>query len=475
MAAEARALFLANRPLRTPDSIVVHDKFRGTEIARVCRADPPTLQRAIEAAVAAAEPMRRMPAHRRRAVLDHCVARLDERREELAHVLCAEVGKPIRDARGEVARMIDTFRIASEESVRIGGEVIPMDRTPRGDGFLGLSRRVPVGPCAFITPFNFPLNLAAHKVAPALAVGCPFVLKPSSATPLTALLLGEVLAGTDLPPGAFSILPCRAGEAEPLATDDRIALLSFTGSPDVGWSLKSRAGRKKVVLELGGNAAVIVDETAAIDEAVERICFGAFYQAGQSCISVQRIVVHAAVYEAFRDRLVAAASKRKAGDPHDEETFIGPLIDESEAERLEAWIAAAVARGGRVLCGGGRRGAVMEATLLENVPPDADLCAREAFGPVAVLSRFDRFDEALAEVNASRYGLQAGVFTRDVQRALRAWSELEVGGVIVGDVSAWRADHMPYGGVKGSGTGREGVRYAMEEMTDVRLLVVRGA
>ena len=372
-----------------------------------------------------------------------------------------------------MARLIDTFRIAAEESVRITGEVLPLDISPRARNYTGMWKRVPIGPCSFISPFNFPLNLAAHKIAPALAAGCPFVLKPASLTPVGALLIGEVLAETGLPPGAFSILPARRDGADLFTTDERLKLLSFTGSPEVGWALKARAGRKKVVLELGGNAAVIVDADWDLDDAVARITFGAFYQSGQSCISVQRILVHESVYGAFRARLVAAASALEMGDPLDEATFLGPMISEKEAERLDTWIRSAVRRGAKLLCGGKRSGAMLEATLLEDVPRDADLCAKEAFGPVAILARFRDFDDALREVNDSAFGLQAGVFTRDFYRAQRAWDELEVGGVVIGDVPSWRVDHMPYGGVKQSGLGREGVRFAIEDMTEIRMLVAR--
>jgi acyl-CoA reductase-like NAD-dependent aldehyde dehydrogenase len=334
-------------------------------------------------------------------------------------------------------------------------------------------KRVPLGPCSFISPFNFPLNLAAHKVAPAIAAGCPFVLKPASLTPVGALLIGEVLAETDLPRGAFSILPARRDGADLFTTDERLKLLSFTGSPAVGWDLKARAGKKKVVLELGGNAAVVVDADADLEDAVARIAFGAFYQSGQSCISVQRILVHEDVYARFRERLVAATAALRMGDPKDPECRIGPMISESEAARLEGWIRAAVAAGGRVLCGGKRDGVMHEATLLEDVPREQPIVCQEAFGPVAVLSRFRDFEAALAEVNEGDFGLQAGVFTRDLYKAQRAWDALEVGGVVIGDVPSWRVDHMPYGGVKDSGLGREGVRFAIEDMTEVRMLVVR--
>jgi acyl-CoA reductase-like NAD-dependent aldehyde dehydrogenase len=417
-----------------------------------------------------------MAAYERQVVLAHCVTRFQERFDELAMALCIEAGKPIRDSRGEVTRLIDTFRIAAEESVRITGEVQPLDISPRARGYQGMWKRVPIGPCSFVSPFNFPLNLAAHKIAPALAVGCPFVMKPASRTPLGALIIGEVLAETDLPKGAFSILPAHREGADLFTTDDRLKLLSFTGSPDVGWDLKARAGKKKVVLELGGNAAVIVDETisgADLDDAVERIIFGAFYQSGQSCIGVQRIIIHAKIYNELRDRLVAKAKTLIAGDPKDEQTFIGPMIDVKEATRLDNWIQAAQAGGATILCGGKREGAMLEATLMEGVGRDAKLYAEEAFGPVAILSKFEDFNAALDEVNDSKFGLQAGLFTRDLFRMLTAWDKLDVGGVVVGDVPSYRVDNMPYGGVKDSGLGREGVKFAMEDMTEIRNLVIR--
>lgn len=466
--------YLANKPASPNRDLVVTDKYSGQPATRVALADGGVIDEAIAAAVRAVEPMRRMAAYERQAVLNHCVKRFTERAEELAQALCVEAGKPIRDSRGEVSRLIDTFRIAAEESVRQCGEVLPLDISPRARGYSGMWKRVPIGPCSFISPFNFPLNLAAHKIAPALAVGCPFVLKPASFTPVGALLIGEILAETNLPEGAFSILPCRREGADLFTTDERLKLLSFTGSPEVGWELKARAGKKKVILELGGNAAVIVDADADLADAVERIVFGAFYQSGQSCVGVQRVYVHESIYGGFRGRLVEATRGLRMGDPRDEATFIGPMISESEARRLEAWIESAVRRGGKLLCGGRREGAMLEATLLEDVPASEDICRQEAFGPVAVLSPFGDFEAALAAVNDSVFGLQAGIFTRDLYKAMRAWEALEVGGVIIGDVPSWRVDHMPYGGVKESGLGREGVRFAMEEMTEIRLMVIRG-
>ena len=439
----------------------------------MARADAAASDRAIGLAVEAAAPMRAMAAYERQQVLQHCVARFTERAEELALALCVEAGKPIKDSRGEVGRLIDTFRIAAEESVRITGEVLPLDISARARDYTGMWKRIPIGPCSFIAPFNFPLNLAAHKVAPALAVGCPFVLKPASLTPIGALLIAEVLAETGLPRGAFSVLPCPRSGAELFTTDERLKLLSFTGSPEVGWDLKARAGKKPVVLELGGNAAVVVEPDADLEDAVERIVFGAFYQSGQSCIGVQRVLAHEAAYSELRDRLVEATSALRMGDPKDPETFIGPMISEKEAARLDGWIQQAVAAGATLLCGGRRDGAMLEATLLEDAPGDQAVVCQEALGPVAVLSRYADFDAALRAVNDSVFGLQAGVFTRDLYKAQKAWDELEVGGVVIGDVPSWRVDHMPYGGVKDSGLGREGIRFAMEDMTEVRLLVVR--
>lgn len=465
--------WLAGKPVETGRWLAVHDKFSGALATEVAQADAAMIDAAIAAAEAAAPAMAAMPGHARQAVLEHCAARFAERFEELAQALCIEAGKPIKDARGEVTRLVDTFRYAAGEAVRQGGDYMPLDISARAEGYWSVCKRVPVGPCAFISPFNFPLNLAAHKIAPAIAAGCPFVLKPASATPVGALLIAEVLAETELPAGACSVLPCASGDAAALVEDPRIRLLSFTGSPGVGWAMKARAGRKAVILELGGNAACIVDADADLEDAVQRIVFGAYYQSGQSCISVQRILVHASRIDAFRSALVAAVSALRCGDPRDEATFIGPLIAEREAERLDAWIDQALAGGAQALCRGRREGAMLPPALLENVPHDSPLWTDEAFGPVAVLEAYRDFDEALARVNDSRYGLQAGIFTRDLHKATRAWNQLQVGGVVIGDVPSFRVDHMPYGGVKESGFGREGVAAAIEHLTEPRLLVVR--
>jgi acyl-CoA reductase-like NAD-dependent aldehyde dehydrogenase len=473
MPAESYPYYLANKPEQPNTDLEVLDKYTGEVATRVAMADTDAIDRAIAKAVEATEPMREMAAYERQAVLSHCVHRFSERTDELAESLCIEAGKPIKDSRGEVSRLIDTFRVAAAESVRMVGEVLPMDISARARGYEGMWKRVPIGPCSFISPFNFPLNLAAHKVAPALAVGCPFVLKPASLTPIGALIIGEVLAETNLPEGAFSILPCKREGAAQFTEDERIRLLSFTGSPEVGWDLKAKAGKKKVVLELGGNAACVVDEDADIGDAVGRIIIGAFYQSGQSCIGVQRVIAHEKIYEELKEKLVAATKALKSGNPRDEDTFIGPMISEKEASRLDSWIQSAVAHGARLLCGGKREGTMLEATLLEKVSKDENVVCKEAFGPVAVLSSFTDFEAALDEVNDSVFGLQAGVFTRDIYKAHRAWDKLEVGGVVIGDVPSWRVDHMPYGGVKDSGLGREGIRWAMEDMTEIRLLVLR--
>jgi acyl-CoA reductase-like NAD-dependent aldehyde dehydrogenase len=468
-------LYVANEPRQPNADLEVRDKYTQQTATRVALADRATIDEAIGAAHAATESMRRLAPYQRQQILQHCIARFEQRADELAMALCVEAGKPIRDSRGEVTRLIDTFRCAAEESVRIHGEVLNLEISARARGYRGMYQRVPIGPCSFISPFNFPLNLAAHKIAPALAVGCPFVLKPATRTPIGALLIGEVLAETDLPEGAFSIVPCERDAAEPLTSDDRLKLLSFTGSPEVGWKLKQQAGKKKVLLELGGNAACVVDHDADLDDAVQRIAFGAFYQSGQSCIGVQRIMIHERIYDQFRTQMVAATKELIVGDPKLEETFIGPVISESEAARLEEWIHEAVEHGGRLLCGGDRQGAMLSPTLLEEVPADLRICAQEAFGPVAVLSRFRDFEQVLEQVNDSRYGLQAGIFTRDLYKAQLAWDRLDVGGVVIGDVPSFRVDNMPYGGVKDSGLGREGIRYAIEDMTEIRTLIIRNA
>ena len=473
MLKESYPYYLASEPHYANTDLDVTNKYTGELATKVAMADADTIDKAIAAAEEAQPAMAAMAPFERQAVLEHCVKRFTERADELAQALCIEAGKPIKDAKGEVSRLIDTFKIAAEESVRINGEVVNLEISARAKGYQGMTKKVPIGPCSFISPFNFPLNLAAHKVAPAIAAGCTFVLKPASRTPIGALIIGEVLAETDLPKGAFSILPCSRDGADLFTTDERLKLLSFTGSPDVGWALKAKAGKKPVVLELGGNAACVVDEDADIEDAIDRVIVGAYYQSGQSCISVQRLLVHSKIYDEFKSRYVEKVKALVSGDPSNEDTFIGPMISEGEAERLHGWIEEAKEKGATILCGGTRDGAMLEATVMENVPKDCDASAEEAFGPLSILVPFDDYDEALEEVNNSRYGLQAGVFTRDIYNAHKAWDVLDVGGVVIGDVPSWRVDNMPYGGVKDSGLGREGIRYAIEDMSETRLMVIR--
>lgn len=473
MLAKQYPYFLANEAVFANQDLTVTNKYTGETATQVALADAKVIDQAIAAAEASQPALNKMPAYERQAILEHCVKRFRERFDELAYALCIEAGKPIKDAKGEVIRLIDTFKIAAEESVRINGEVMNLEITERAKGYQGMYKKVPIGPCSFISPFNFPLNLAAHKVAPAIAAGCSFVLKPASRTPLGALIIGEILAETKLPKGSFSILPCSRDGADLFTTDERFKLLSFTGSPDVGWQLKAKAGKKPVILELGGNAGCIVDEDADLEDAIERIVFGAYYQSGQSCISVQRIFIHESIYEDFKSKYVRKVNQLVHGDPLKEDTFIGPMISESEAKRLESWIKSAEKEGAKILCGGLRNGSMLQACVLENVNNNSDVNAEEAFGPVSTIASFSDYDEALKMVNDSQFGLQAGIFTRDIYKAHKAWNELDVGGVVIGDVPSWRVDNMPYGGVKESGLGREGVKFAIEDMSELRLMVLR--
>ncbi|MEX2499427.1 MAG: aldehyde dehydrogenase family protein [Wenzhouxiangellaceae bacterium] len=465
--------YLANKAVFANEDLEVFDKHTGQSATRVALADDSVVDKAVAAAERAAPAMARLPSHRRRDVLSHCATRFEERFDELVEILVVEAGKVIKDARGEVQRLIDTFRIAAEEATRVGGEVLPMDIAPRSESFIGMWKRVPIGPVSFITPFNFPYNLVAHKVAPAIAAGCPFVLKPAEKTPVGALVMGEILAECDLPEGAFSILNVPREGAQRFTEDERLKLLSFTGSDKVGWMLKSKAGKKPVVMELGGNAACLVDADADIDDAVERLVFGGFYQSGQSCISVQRVQIHRDIYDEVKRKLVDKVGALKGGDPRDPETFIGPLISEDDAKRVVEWIEEAESQGATRLVGGERKGPIVHPAVLENVPRDCSIYDKELFGPAMVIEPFDDFDEALKVINQSRYGLQAGLFIRDIGKIRKAWDLLEVGGVIINDVPSFRVDHMPYGGVKDSGLGREGIRYAIEDMTEIRLLAIR--
>jgi glyceraldehyde-3-phosphate dehydrogenase (NADP+) len=465
--------WLAGRPGR---SAAVHDvinPYNNSIVGRTWLAGDAEFDAAADAAVAAAPVMRALPAHERAAILMSVSAALNARRDEVARTLAGEVGKALRDATAEVERASMTFHVAAEEARRLGGEVVPMDLAPHGTGRLAFTRRLPVGPVAAISPFNFPLNLSAHKIAPAIAAGNPVVLKPATKTPLAATYLAEMLLAAGLPAGAISVLPMPRNVGDRLVTDPRFKVLTFTGSSPVGWDMKNRAGRKKVILELGGNAGVIVDESADQPFAAKRIAAGGFALAGQSCISVQRVYVHERIIDGFSSQLLALVNALKVGDPLDPGTDVGPMIDEGEAVRVDAWVREAVAAGARILTGGRRLGGALYApTVLTDVPAEAKVCAAEVFAPLVGIYPFARFEDALREVNRSAFGLQAGVFTSNLEHTLRAFDELEVGGVIVNDVPTWRTDQMPYGGVKDSVLGREGPRYAIEEMTEPKLLVI---
>jgi acyl-CoA reductase-like NAD-dependent aldehyde dehydrogenase len=430
------------------------------------------VEEAIARAASAFETTRRLPSYARAEVCRRVASELTARKEELAELITLEAGKPIRDARTEVTRAITTFTVAAEEAKRMGGELLPLDWLSGSENRWAIVRRFPIGPILGITPFNFPLNLVAHKVAPALASGNPIIIKPAPQTPLSALRLGEIVHHAGWPDGGISVLPCSNDVAGQMLADERIRMLSFTGSAEVGWMLKARVPKKKVVLELGGNAAVIVHEDADLDYAARRSVQGGFGYAGQTCISVQRIYVHESVAEPFLTRVLDGVRNLIVGDPREETTDVGPMISVTAAERAERWIREAVEAGAKVLVGGERSGAFLMPTVLTDVTPEMKVSCEEVFAPVVVVSRYADFEEAIRQVNASRYGLQAGVFTRDVKRIFRAYEAIDVGGLIINDVPTYRADHMPYGGVKESGFGREGVRYAIEEMTEPRVLVM---
>jgi glyceraldehyde-3-phosphate dehydrogenase (NADP+) len=432
----------------------------------------PDVERAIEAAARAAPEARALPAFKRAEVLERIHALARGRREDLAVLLALEAGKPITQARTELDRALFVFKDAAAEAMRIGGEVIPLDRMPHGAGRWGITRRFPLAPITGIVPFNFPVLLAAHKIAPALACGATIVLKVPPQDPLATLLLAEVIRDAGYPAGGVNVVYCTVEDATPLLDDPRIRLVTFTGSAKAGWQIRQRAARKKVALELGGNAGVIVEADADLDHAAQRCATGGFAFAGQSCISVQRILVQRLAYQPFLERFLPRVRALKVGDPLDEKTDLGSMIDEAAATRAESWIQEAVRRGAKVAAGGTRRGAVLEPTVLLDTAPDMLVNCEEVFAPVVTVRPYDDLPDALATVNDSPYGLQAGVFTRDVRTAWRAYEALEVGGVALNDISGFRVDHAPYGGVKGSGLGREGVRYAIEEMTELRLLML---
>ena len=471
--AKPHPIFLAGRWVDSPDTLEVSNPAHADEPAgRTYNATEEQYEEAVQAAIRAFEVTRRMPAYERAAILRSISSGIRDRREELARVMTLESGKPIRDALVEVDRAVITFRLGAEEAERMTGELIPLDIAASSKGRIGITRRFPVGPVAAISPFNFPLNLAAHKLSPAIASGCTIVLKPPSKDPLTMLTVAEIIERSGVPAGAVSILPMTRALGDRMVADERFKLLTFTGSPSVGWRMKERAGKKKVVLELGGNAGVIVDESADLGWAVKRSLVGAFGYAGQVCISVQRMFIHRSVYDTFLERFVEGARHLKVGDPLDPETQLGPMVDEAAARRTQTWVDEAQGLGGRVLLGGVADGAFFPPTVLVDTPASAQVCSNEAFAPLVVAFPFDDISEAIAAVNDSFYGLQTGIFTNDLQHSWRAFDELEVGGVIVNDVPTYRVDHMPYGGVKDSGLGREGLRWAIDDMTELRLMVV---
>jgi acyl-CoA reductase-like NAD-dependent aldehyde dehydrogenase len=466
-------IYLAGRWVESPDVLEIANPADPDQPAGVTyTATEAQYEEAVEAAVRAFEVTRTMPAYERGRILREISAGIKARREELGRLIALEAGKPIRDALVEVDRAVLTFRLGAEEAERMTGELIPLDLMASSKDRLGITRRFPIGPIAAISPFNFPLNLAAHKVSPAIATGNPIVLKPPSKDPLTMLTVAEIIDAAGVPEGMVSILPMTRELGDRMVADDRFKLLTFTGSPSVGWRMKARAGKKKVVLELGGNAGVIVDETADLDWAVKRILVGAFAYAGQVCISVQRLFVHEAIWDAFMERFLAGVAALKVGDPLDTATDVGPMVDAGQASRTQAWVDEAVALGGRVLAGGTADGTFFPPTVLADVPTTAQVCSNEAFAPVVVAFPFGDLDEAIGRVNDSMFGLQTGVFTNDLAGAWRSFAELEVGGVIVNDVPTYRIDHMPYGGVKDSGLGREGLRWSMEDMTEIRIMVM---
>lgn len=444
----------------------------GSVVGATYRAGPEQVEAAIRAAVRAFGETRRMAAYERERVLHHVSSGIQKQSEEFSRLMALEAGKPIRAARQEVERAVFTFQVAAEEAGRIGGEMLPLDRQASAAGRWGLVRRFPLGPIAAITPFNYPLNLVAHKWAPAMAAGCTLVHKPAPQTPLTSLKLAALVAEAGWPAGALNVMEISHANAGPLVTDERLKMLTFTGSGAVGWALKEKAGKKRVALELGGNAGVIIHSDADLAYAAERCAAGGFSYAGQSCISVQRIYVQKSVEEKFLAELLPRAKALKVGDVLDESTDVGPMISEEAAKRAESWLGEAVSAGARLLTGGKRRGAFLEPTVVGATKREMRLSCEEVFAPVVLVEPYDEFDEALERVNDSRFGLQAGLFTNDVRRIFAAYERLEVGGLVAGDIPSWRVDHMPYGGVKDSGVGREGLRYAIEEMTEAKLLVM---
>lgn len=450
----------------------IKNPFNDEFVAEIYYADRNDIYLAIESSKRAFRSFRNLPTYKRSEILEKTSALLNERKDELSRVMTVESGKPIKFSTAELERAIFTFKYASEEAKRIGGEVIPLDLAVNSEKRYGILKRFPIGPILAITPFNFPLNLVAHKIAPAIAAGNTVVLKPAPQTPLLSLILVELLMEAGLPEGVVNVVPCENELAELMVRDERFKMLTFTGSANVGWYLKSIAGKKKVVLELGGNAAAVVDESANIDYAIKRIVLGAFGQAGQSCIKVQRVYVHKIILEKFIQLLLEETKRVKFGNPLDPDVIVGPLIDVNAANRIENWLNEALGKGAKLLHGGKRSRLLFEPTILSDVTHEMQIFKEEIFGPVLTLHEYDEFETAIDEVNNSRYGLQAGVFSNNFKNIMYAFENLEVGGVVVNDFPTYRIDHMPYGGVKDSGLGREGLRYAIEEMTESKLLVL---
>jgi acyl-CoA reductase-like NAD-dependent aldehyde dehydrogenase len=471
-AVATRGFFVDGKWIERGELAEVRAPYDGSVIAQVFQGTRADAELAITSAVKAFGTTRRLPAFERQRVLRRVAQAISQRKDEFARTLAHEAGKPIKAATTEVDRAVFTFNVAAEESTRIYGEYLPLDWQEYTAGRWGIVRRFPLGPIAGITPFNFPLNLVAHKVAPAIAAGCPLVLKPAPQTPLSSILLAEAVQQAGWPDGGLNVIPLSNDDAGLLVSDDRLKMISFTGSAAVGWAIKRNAGKKKVILELGGNAALIVHSDADLPYAAERCVAGAFGYAGQTCISVQRVLVERSVYGKFVDLLLAGVFKLRLGDPLEESTDVGPLIRESDAIRAADWIQEAVRGGARLLCGGQRKRSLLEPSILTGTKPDMKVNCQEIFAPVVTVEPYDSFDMALRQINNSAYGLQAGIFTRDAKLMFTAYEELEVGAVIAGDVPSFRIDHMPYGGIKDSGLGREGLRYAIEEMTEPKLLVM---
>lgn len=469
---DAHAFLIGGEQRSSPNVLEVRYPFDRSVVGNVFLATKDDVLEAIRCADVAFAATRKLSGFEKAKILRETSTLLELNRETFVKTLVLESGKARKDADAEVSRAVTTFAVAAEEAQRIGGEVLPVDITAATKGRKAITQRFPLGPVAAITPFNFPLNLVAHKLAPAIAAGCPVVLKPASKTPLCALLLGEIILRAGWPGKALSIVPCRSADAEPLITDERIRLLTFTGSPLVGWDLKNRAGKKKVVLELGGNAAVIVHEDADLKLAAQRLKIGGFYYSGQNCIHSQRILVHKKIEKEFTKEFLAQVKSLKLGDPLDKTVDMSAMISAKDTGRITQWVDEARKKGAKVLCGGKTADGIFQPTVLANVPHSCLVVKEEVFAPVVILETYTTFDEALQKVNDTKYGLQAGVFTNNINLVMKAFSELEVGGVIINDMSSFRVDNMPYGGIKDSGFGREGIKYSIQDMTDLKVLVM---